>query len=151
MTRRAAALGLLALALAACAGAPPHDVAAERCNPDAAFERGMADGKAGRAEDLAWVESFCAAAVQAGVRSAYQEGLAAGLAAGRAAGDADLPPAGPAGARSERAYFCEVQARGDVFSAYGATRIEADAAARARCRERNGEGFCGEVACRRNE
>ena len=38
-----------ALALGAACATTPYDPAAERCNPDAAFERGLADGRAGRA------------------------------------------------------------------------------------------------------
>jgi hypothetical protein len=136
----------LAAALAlACATTPPYDPGAERCNPDGGFERGLADGKAGRAPDLAWLV-LCDPAVHEPVGRAYREGHQAGL----AARDADAPPA-PAGARSERAYLCEVQARGDTFTAYGATKIAADAAARAACREKNPDHFCEESACRRNE
>jgi len=139
------ALAALAAAALACASVP-YDPAAERCNPDAGFERGLADGKAGRAPDLGWL-SLCDPGVAPAVRAAYDEGHRAGTSA-RAA---DAPPPSPPGVRSERAYFCEVQARGESFSAYGATRIAADAAARAACRTRNSEVFCEETACRRNE
>lgn len=135
----------LALALGACAGAGAPAVATrDPCSADEAFERGLADGEAGRAEDLAWAGA-CTGAPEADVAAAYRHGHAAGVAS-RASDAADAP-----GAAGEGAWRCEVQARGDPFHGDGATREAAVAAARDRCRERNGERYCRDVSCRRVE
>jgi hypothetical protein len=137
-------VALVAALALACATTPPYDPAAGRCNPDGGFERGLADGKAGRAPDLSWLV-LCDTSAHEPVGRAYREGHQAGL----SARGAEAPPT--PGERRERAYFCEVQARGDTFTAYGATKIAADAAARAACRLKNPEQLCEETACRRNE
>lgn len=146
----------LALAGLACAGAP---VAAPRdpCGADEAFERGAEDASAGRAADSAWTGAACAGspARAAQAESAYHQGHAAGLALREPAPDEDPGGAGgaadAAGAEGEHSFRCEVQARGEVFSAVAPTRAAAVAATRARCRERNGERYCRDVTCRREE
>jgi hypothetical protein len=140
------ARGGLALAAAALACASvPADPAADRCTPDASFERGLADGREGRAPDLAFVGP-CAPELEAALRAAYGEGRRAGA----AEREADAPAPEPAGA-GERPYRCEVRARGESFSGEGPTRSAADDAARAACRARNPEALCAETTCRRGE
>jgi hypothetical protein len=135
----------LAAAGLACASVP-RDPAAERCDPDASFERGLADGRAGRAP-APGVLADCDPTAEAAARSAYGEGHRAGAAA-RAA---DARPPSEPGAAGERDYRCEVQARGDTFPAHGPTPADAEAAVRAACKTRNPERLCEEAACRRNE
>lgn len=145
--RGALAIAAAAAGALACA-AVRHDPATERCLPDAAFERGLLDGEAGRAPDLGGLEDGCPPEAGPSLRSAYRDGHATGTAA-RAAAAPAAGPSSPAG--DGRAFTCEVQARGESFSASGATRNEAETAARAACRERNGEAFCRETSCRRDE
>jgi hypothetical protein len=138
---RRAPPALAAIALAcACASAPPREAADDRCTPDAAFERGLDDGSLGRAADAGWLEA-CPDPGD-GLRDAYRDGHRAG-AAGR--------EAEATGADGARAYACEVQARGETFRGRGQGPAAAEAAARAACRARNGERFCGEVVCRPSE
>lgn len=138
--RSAAPLAVRALLLiatgAACAAAPERP-APDPCGADEAFERGLEDGGAGRALELGWLAAACEGSPsrEPAAAAAYRHGHAAGL--------ASRP-----GAQAGGGWRCEVQARGEVFRGDAPDRERAAAAARARCRERNGERYCGEVSCR---
>ncbi len=132
----------LFLALASCAAMDQH-IRETMCNPDAAFQEGMNDGRASRNMNQGFTD-VCDPSVQPAVRAAYRDGYQAGLASRAAERPAVVVVDG-----GRRAWGCEARAFGDVFNGTGATEAEAAAAARASCTERHGEMFCREVACTR--
>jgi len=144
----AAAALALAVTIAACASTPEL-TPSDPCGADEAFERGLADGEAGRAQELGWTAAACGGARESDAIAAYRQGHAAGEAA--RASDRGAEPRGAGGGAGGGGWRCEIQARGDPFHGEGPTREAAAAAAASRCRERNGERYCREASCRLRE
>jgi hypothetical protein len=138
---------LLALALASCA-AIERDVRERMCNPDAGFQEGVNDGRAGRDMDQGFTDS-CDPATAPAVRAAYRGGYLAGatLAARVQPPVVVVQGVDPAAAP----WLCEVRTSGVAYRGGGASEAEAGAVARARCNAVEHEMWCRDVTCRRNE
>ena len=146
---------LMALALIGTAGCASLQQAYQNqyCNENGGFEKGMNDARS----DLPMNSNFfgsCTPESQTSAQNGYRSGYAQGLAA-RASetpgtqinvnlGNGSVSDGGSYG----HTYYCEIHAFTETFAAWGATELEAQVDAKAKCTRQYHEMHCGQISCR---
>lgn len=121
----------------------------EVCNENGGYQRGMNDARAGNAMDQSFADGCEGESLEV-ARTGYRKGFNAGLASLKAEQPDTVINVNidPEGSSSQKRVYCEVKAFTDVFSAWGATELEAKISSQKKCEARHDPMHCDVVTCR---
>ena len=118
------------------------------CNKDAAYAGGMNDARAGKAMNTQYAGQ-CPPESQAEVREGYKNGYTEGLASVKGETPLINVVIGGSGNQKDN-WFCETEAFGKKYSAWGPNQLKAKQDAIKACSASNHEMHCDDVECQQS-
>jgi hypothetical protein len=152
-----AKLFLIAAICAACAST--EEFQAKNCNREVGYERGVNDAQEKKPMDSSFAAS-CPEEMRKEAMLGYREGYEKLRAQAGETGvkadetgvrvkvpgvDINIPN------KASRAWVCELETEGEMFTAFGATRREAARSTRSQCRQKLQAALCGPIQCEENK
>lgn len=150
--RRLALVTLCSLTLASCAGME-EAYRQQTCRREVGFEKGTNDGQAGKPMDSSFANG-CDSSSRREVMQGYREGYeAARNQASLEADDDGFRMRGGGldirlgGKKKDNRWVCEVEAFGQTFAGFGASRGQAAQNARDKCERKHHGMHCEQMEC----
>jgi hypothetical protein len=145
--------------LTSCAGMQ-RDWIAANCSKDGAYASGMNDGRDAKKMSIDAITQMCPVERIPEATQSYREGYQAAMQSNQqptgTANYGTIINVGGLGSpdpayQNQKAWFCDVEAFGEHFEAFGPTQLEAKQRSQLACTRKNNKMHCEDAACRRNQ
>jgi hypothetical protein len=149
------------IGLSSCASME-RDWILSNCSKDGAYAQGMNDGRDGKRMSIEPINQTCPIERVPEALQSYREGYQAGMQANQQSNQEPAQGAnygtvinlgGPTSPDPayRKLWYCDVEAFGDHFEAFGPTELETRQKATRACTQKNNKMHCEDAACRRNK